>query len=66
MSNLTPDFTCIKCGGPYKIEGMEATNKGMPKAKVTMLSCTCTKCGFMEIRMDDKGFARVLEQDKKN
>lgn len=64
MNNLTPDFTCIKCGAPYKLEGMEASSKAMPGAKVTMIQCTCTKCGFMELRMDNKAFAQVMEGKK--
>ena len=63
MDNLTPEFTCIKCGSPYKLEGMEASNKTMG-AKVTMIRCTCTKCGFMELRMDDKAFAQAMENKK--
>lgn len=65
MDNLTPEFTCIKCGSPYKLEGMEASNKAMPGAKVTMIRCTCTKCGFMELRMDNKAFAQAMENKKK-
>ena len=64
MDNLTPEFTCIKCGSPYKLEGMEASNKAMPGAKVTMIRCTCTKCGFMELRMDNKAFAQAMETKK--
>lgn len=64
MSNQNSNYTCIKCGGPYDVQGMEATNKAMPGTRVTMLRCTCTKCGFMEIRMDDKGFAQVAGTDK--
>lgn len=57
---------CIKCGGTCDVVGMEATNKAMPGAKVRMVRCTCRECGFMEIRMDDKGFAQVLEPEKKD
>ena len=64
MENQKSNYTCIKCGTEYEVQGMEATNKAMPGANITMLSCTCPKCGFMEIRMDDKGFAQVFEQDK--
>ena len=46
-----------------KLEGMEASNKTMG-AKVTMIRCTCTKCGFMELRMDDKAFAQAMENKK--
>ena len=63
MDNLTPEFTCIKCGGPYKLEGMEASNKAMA-AKVTMIRCTCTKCGFMELRMDNKALNQVMGNKK--
>jgi len=64
MSNQNSNFTCIKCGTAYDVQGMEATNKAMPGAKVTMLRCTCPKCGFMELRMDDKGFAQVMGEKK--
>lgn len=51
---------CIKCGGDYEVVGLEATNKAMPNAKVRMLQCTCTKCGFMEFRMEDKGLDEIM------
>ncbi len=60
------NITCIKCGGTYDVVGMEATNKAMPGAKMTMLRCTCTKCGFMEIRMAQPNITQTSENGKKN
>lgn len=65
MNNSNSNITCIKCGGTYDVVGMEATNKAMPGAKMTMIRCTCTKCGFMEIRMAEPNFAPTSENGKK-
>ena len=66
MNTSNSNITCIKCGGTYDVVGMEATNKALPGAKMTMIRCTCTKCGFMEIRMADPGFVQAAEKTDKD
>lgn len=66
MATKAITTNCIKCGGICDVVGMEATNRTVPGAKVRMVRCTCRDCGFMEIRMDDKGLAQVMENGRKD
>lgn len=61
MSNKTPVYNCVKCGAVNEMIGMQAENKAMASAKVRMIRCVCSKCGFIEFRMNQADFANVMD-----
>ena len=70
MNNKTPVYNCVKCGAQNTMTGMEAANNAMPGAKVRMIRCVCSKCGFTEFRVDHAGFSSVMnakeDEEKKD
>lgn len=57
---MSQPYHCAKCGGDCTVEGLMAENSARPDVKVKMVRCVCKKCGFMELRIDEAGFAQVL------
>lgn len=62
MSNKAPVYNCVKCGAVNEMIGMQAENKAMPSAKVRMIRCVCSKCGFTEFRMNHADFTNVMDK----
>lgn len=60
MKQETPTYNCVKCGAKNTLTGMEVANNSMPNAKVRMIRCVCSKCGFTEFRMDHAGFSSIM------